>query len=119
MPTYRAPAKINLTLEILSRRDDGYHQIRSVMVPIGRYDTLRIETAAATTLTVDTRALGGPIPGVGGEDDLVLRALRALDVPGFRRIALEKRFRSAAASEADPATLRRSYAPRWREAWGR
>ena len=30
-----APAKINLTLEVLGRRDDGYHTLRSVMVPIG------------------------------------------------------------------------------------
>ena len=35
-----APAKINLTLEILARRDDGYHALRSVMVPIALADEL-------------------------------------------------------------------------------
>jgi 4-diphosphocytidyl-2-C-methyl-D-erythritol kinase len=35
-----APAKINLTLEILARREDGYHALRSVMVPIGLADEL-------------------------------------------------------------------------------
>ena len=35
-----APAKINLTLEILARRGDGYHALRSVMVPIALADEL-------------------------------------------------------------------------------
>jgi 4-diphosphocytidyl-2-C-methyl-D-erythritol kinase len=35
-----ATAKINLTLEILARRDDGYHALRSVMVPIALADEL-------------------------------------------------------------------------------
>lgn len=35
-----APAKINLTLEILARRDDGFHALRSVMVPIALADEL-------------------------------------------------------------------------------
>ena len=41
--TLKAPAKINLTLEVLARRPDGFHEIRSVMQTIGRYDSLRIE----------------------------------------------------------------------------
>ena len=36
----RAPAKLNLTLEVLSRRTDGYHEIESLMVPINLYDTI-------------------------------------------------------------------------------
>src|SRR6202035_1579619 len=42
-PTARAvqaPAKINLTLEVLARRADGYHGIRSVMVPLELSDEL-------------------------------------------------------------------------------
>jgi 4-diphosphocytidyl-2-C-methyl-D-erythritol kinase len=46
MPALLAPAKINLTLEVLSRRDDGYHTLRSVMLPIALYD--RIELGVAT-----------------------------------------------------------------------
>jgi len=38
----RAPAKLNLFLEILRRRDDGYHEIDTVMLPINCYDTLVI-----------------------------------------------------------------------------
>jgi 4-diphosphocytidyl-2-C-methyl-D-erythritol kinase len=38
-----APAKINLFFEVLSRRDDGFHEIETLMVPIGLYDTLILE----------------------------------------------------------------------------
>ena len=37
----RAPAKVNLFLEILRKRPDGYHEIATLMVAIGLYDTLR------------------------------------------------------------------------------
>ncbi|MDB5070457.1 MAG: 4-diphosphocytidyl-2-C-methyl-D-erythritol kinase [Candidatus Eremiobacteraeota bacterium] len=40
-----APAKINLTLEILGRREDGYHALRSIMVPIALADELVFEPA--------------------------------------------------------------------------
>jgi 4-diphosphocytidyl-2-C-methyl-D-erythritol kinase len=36
----QAPAKLNLFFEILAKRDDGYHEIETLMVPIGLYDTL-------------------------------------------------------------------------------
>ncbi len=36
-----APAKLNLYLEVLGRRDDGYHELESLMVAIDYYDTLR------------------------------------------------------------------------------
>jgi 4-diphosphocytidyl-2-C-methyl-D-erythritol kinase len=35
-----APAKINLFLQVLGRRDDGYHELRTLMVCIGLHDTL-------------------------------------------------------------------------------
>jgi 4-diphosphocytidyl-2-C-methyl-D-erythritol kinase len=38
-----APAKINLILEILGKRPDGYHEIRSLMQPISLFDILWIE----------------------------------------------------------------------------
>lgn len=38
----RAPAKLNLTLEVLAKRADGYHGLRSVMVPVELYDELEI-----------------------------------------------------------------------------
>ena len=39
----RTPAKINLTLEIVGRRSDGYHDLASWMLPVGLYDTLDID----------------------------------------------------------------------------
>ncbi len=38
----QAPAKINLFLEVLRRRDDGYHELRTLMCCIGLYDTLKV-----------------------------------------------------------------------------
>lgn len=40
--TELAPAKINLTLDILGKRGDGFHQIEMVMQSVGVYDTVRI-----------------------------------------------------------------------------
>ena len=39
----RAPAKLNLFLELLRRREDGYHEIDTVMVPINWYDDLTLK----------------------------------------------------------------------------
>ena len=41
-----APAKVNLTIEVLGLRPDGYHEIKSVMQTIGLCDRLRLELAA-------------------------------------------------------------------------
>jgi len=65
--TLRAPAKINLTLEILARRDDGYHNLRSIMLPIALHDEIVIEPAAAFAFACEPAALQA--------DNLVVRAL--------------------------------------------
>ena len=64
--TLRPPGKINLTLEVLARRDDGYHTLRSVMVPIGLTDELDLAHADRFAFTCE--------PGALGEDNLVVRA---------------------------------------------
>jgi 4-diphosphocytidyl-2-C-methyl-D-erythritol kinase len=69
----RAPAKINLTLEILNRQDDGYHRLRSVMLPIALEDEIAIESAERFTFTCDAATLTG--------DNLVVRALAAAGLP--------------------------------------
>jgi len=87
MPTVRcvqAPAKINLTLEVLDRRSDGYHGIRSLMVPVDLCDELEIAPADAFCFDCDG-------PGLLA-DNLVVRAFDALglDEPHFR-LTLRKR----------------------------
>lgn len=72
-----APAKINLTLEVLGRRDDGYHTLRSVMVPIGLLDRIEFERNR------NSSALIVEVPTEIGADNLVSRALAAAGASGL------------------------------------
>ena len=92
-----APAKVNLTLRVLGRRADGYHDIESLVVFAGVGDELTFVPGAELALTV-----AGPTAGAAGDisDNLVLKAARALavrveglEVGGF---ALSKRLPVAA-----------------------
>ena len=79
----RAPAKINLTLEILNRQDDGYHRLRSVMLPIGLSDEIAIEPAERFSFLCDPPALAS--------DNLVVRAFAAAGLAGAPlQVALRK-----------------------------
>ncbi|GBD46900.1 4-(cytidine 5'-diphospho)-2-C-methyl-D-erythritol kinase [Methylopila sp. Yamaguchi] len=72
----RAPAKVNLTLHVLGRRADGYHELDSLTAFAGcAADALTLDPAAPYGLTVD-----GPFatPAGDGDDNLVLKAARAL-----------------------------------------
>jgi 4-diphosphocytidyl-2-C-methyl-D-erythritol kinase len=68
-------SKINVGLDIVARRDDGYHDIVTAMVPIAWGDILEIVPAKGgdTTLTVSGRAIDCPV-----EKNLVMKAYRAL-----------------------------------------
>jgi 4-diphosphocytidyl-2-C-methyl-D-erythritol kinase len=50
-----AAAKVNIFFEVLSRRDDGFHEIESLMVPIGLYDTLILEDDPSSQVSLTTR----------------------------------------------------------------
>src|SRR5579872_1960141 len=78
-----APAKINLTLEILARRADGYHGVRSVMLPIGLYDTVRWQPAERFAFHCDD---GAP----QDRSNLVVRAFDALEIDPALDVTLEK-----------------------------
>lgn len=69
-----APAKLNLFLHITGRRDDGYHLIQSVFVPIDWTDTLNFEIRSDGG--VSREDLTTPLP----PDDLCVRAARALQL---------------------------------------
>jgi 4-diphosphocytidyl-2-C-methyl-D-erythritol kinase len=68
----RCPAKVNLTLSVLGRRADGYHEIDTVFQAVDLWDTLTAWPAEALTLTCDDPSL--PVDGA----NLVLRAAEAL-----------------------------------------
>jgi 4-diphosphocytidyl-2-C-methyl-D-erythritol kinase len=71
--TLRAPAKINLFLEVRGKRPDGYHELRMFLAPISLFDRLRLETLEVGR--VETFADGGPhVPS--GEENLCCRAAR-------------------------------------------
>jgi 4-diphosphocytidyl-2-C-methyl-D-erythritol kinase len=80
----QAPAKINLTLEVLARRADGYHGIRSVMVPLELSDELTAEPNDAFAFECDRDDLAG-------DANLAVAALRAAFAqPPPVRLRLEK-----------------------------
>src|SRR5438093_6543814 len=51
--TVRAPAKVNLFLEVLGNRPDGYHELATLMIAVGLFDTLEFKEDAARTITLD------------------------------------------------------------------
>lgn len=68
-----APAKVNLYLEVLAKRPDGYHALETLMVTAGLFDTLVLRAASADiTLSCTDPTLST------GEDNLVVRAARLL-----------------------------------------
>ncbi len=71
----RAPAKINLTLHILGRRTDGYHELESLVVFSGAGDALTL--TPGPSLSLDIAGPTGAAAGAG-DDNLVLRAARHL-----------------------------------------
>lgn len=53
----RAYAKINLCLDVAGRREDGYHDLKMIMVPIDFYDSLEMNPALETTLSLNRNYL--------------------------------------------------------------
>jgi len=50
-----APAKINLFFEVLNRRQDGFHEIETLMVPVGLYETLGLTDDPSGQVTLQAR----------------------------------------------------------------
>jgi 4-diphosphocytidyl-2-C-methyl-D-erythritol kinase len=72
MIVVRAPAKMNLFLEILSKRTDGYHEIATLMAAIHLMDTLFFKEEPDLTLTCNRTDLST------GPDNLIVRAAQLL-----------------------------------------
>ena len=86
-----APAKLNLFLHVLGRREDGYHLLQSVFVPIDWADMLHFE------LRDDTRLARHDISQALPEDDLRLLAARALQAASGTRAGGRHHDRQASA----------------------
>ena len=65
-----APAKINFGLWLGSRRDDGYHQISTIFVPISLYDTIHVELSEDPEITFECSDPALP----AGSDNLCWKA---------------------------------------------
>ena len=93
----KAPAKINLTLRVIGRRDDGYHELESLVAFADLADTLSLEPGPATALDI-----AGPFAAACGPegDNLVLKAVAVLGraVSGLKagRFLLQKNIPVAA-----------------------
>jgi 4-diphosphocytidyl-2-C-methyl-D-erythritol kinase len=83
--TIKAPAKINLTLEVLGKRPDGFHEVRSVLQTIDLYDTLYAEKGRGFTFKCAHRDWSA-------QKSLVGRVLSLLpkDFKGGANVKIEK-----------------------------
>jgi 4-diphosphocytidyl-2-C-methyl-D-erythritol kinase len=94
-----ANAKLNVFLRVLGRRDDGYHDVETVVLPVSLADHVSVEPADELTVSLDGPAVQG-VPT--GDGNLALRAARelAVEAGGVQtlgaRIIIEKRIPVAA-----------------------
>ena len=78
---FPAHGKINLTLEILGKRADGYHDLRSIVLPISLCDTITVSARADSSVTCRTIGDGTDVSELDSlplEKQLAVKALRAM-----------------------------------------
>lgn len=68
----KTPAKINLTLEVLNKREDGFHNIKSIMHTINLYDYLTFKVVPSDNITIKLEGNSKDIPY--NEKNLVYKA---------------------------------------------
>src|SRR5438270_12994062 len=87
-----APAKINLSLRITGRRDDGYHELETFIAPVSLADELTLERGE-TGKGIQFQCDDASIPA--GDDNLVVGAARRFsettNIPADVRIQLRKK----------------------------
>ena len=86
----KARAKINLGLDVVRKREDGYHEVRMIMQMINLYDKITLRKKTESGITVTTNLSYLPV----NEDNLVYRAAKLLmdefQVSGGLEIVLQK-----------------------------
>jgi len=110
-----APAKVNLTLEVLGRRADGYHELASVFATVDLRDRVRV----APWRALDVRI--APAVGAAAGDDLASRAVRALAEasarPAVAHVRVRKRIPVASGlggGSSDAGAVLRGLSRAWR-----
>ena len=82
------PAKINLTLEVVGQRPDGFHELATWMIPIGLYDELAMEVSSEMAYETNVPSLGFD------SSNLVVRAIERFQEEtgqrGAYRVGLHK-----------------------------
>lgn len=95
--TRRAYAKLNVSLRVIGARDDGFHEIESLVLPVSLYDLVTVHSSDRLTLSVSGEAAAA-VPA--DETNLALVAARALadalDREPAGAIAIDKRIPVAA-----------------------
>jgi 4-diphosphocytidyl-2-C-methyl-D-erythritol kinase len=109
------PAKVNLTLEVLGPRSDGYHELASVFATVDLRDRVRIAPSRALDVRI------APSVGAPAGDDLASRAVRALaDAsarPALAHVRVRKRIPVASGlggGSSDAGAVLRGLARVWR-----
>ncbi len=116
--TEQAPAKINLTLDVLGRRPDGYHDLRMVMLSVSLADTVTLRERGIPGIRVKTNLSylprdGGNLAGKAAEAFFAHSGVR---IPGLE-IEIEKRIpvcAGTAGGSSDGAAVLRAL-NRWLE----
>jgi 4-diphosphocytidyl-2-C-methyl-D-erythritol kinase len=131
--TILAPAKLNLSLAVLARRDDGFHEIESLMVPVSLADTLHVRLRAEPGVMLRVAYTGELAHGAGSVlahdvptdgTNLVVRAAERLaaeaGITSGLDVDLVKRIPSGAGlggGSSDAAAVIRAAAALWRLDW--
>ena len=131
--TVLAPAKLNLSLAVLARRADGFHEIESLMVPVSLADTLHVRPRAAPGVALRVAYAGDLARGPGAAlardvptdgTNLVVRAAERLAVEAGITTGLDvdlvKRIPSGAGlggGSSDAAAIIRAAAILWQLDW--
>lgn len=109
------PAKVNLTLEVLGSRPDGYHELASVFATIDLRDRVRVAPSRALDVRI------APAVGAPAGDDLASRAVRALadasTRPALAHVRVRKRIPVASGlggGSSDAGAVLRGLARAWR-----
>ncbi len=94
--TRKAYAKINLGLDVIGKRDDGYHLVKMIMQNVDIYDTLTFEDTEDGEITLTSSDDGIPTDGSNLICRVALQLKETFSVNKGVRIELEKRIPVAA-----------------------